>query len=144
MEGVRKGHCCSFTANDVWWTRDEFFSAAANLPIINEILQKEIAEQVLAEKAEAVAIWRQIESLSKEIVYPADKLKEAIQVSCSYGRIKYQLIESMWVLMLVKGRIDRGMEVDSFNRQSQNMINYGMNGGCWNIPVNSVLQFIRI
>lgn len=118
VEGVRKGHCCSFTANDVWWTRDEFFSAAANLSIINEILQKGISEQVLAEKAEAVAIWQQIENLSEEIVYPANELKEAIQVSCSYGRIKYQLIESMWVLMLEKGRIDRGMEVDRLKLQS--------------------------
>lgn len=112
IEGVRKGHCCSFAANDIWWTRDNFFSAAANRNTITEVLQKNLEEKALAEKSESVAIWLQIESLSKEMDYPNPELEEAIQVSCTYGRIKYQLIRDMWILMIQKGKIENGEEVD--------------------------------
>lgn len=112
IEGVRKGHCCSFAANDIWWTRDNFFSAAANRNTITEVLQKNLEEKALAEKSESVAIWLQIESLSKEMDYPNPELEEAIQVSCTYGRIKYQLIRDMWILMIQKGKIENGEDVD--------------------------------
>jgi hypothetical protein len=60
IEGVRKGHCNSFASNDVWWTRDHYFSARKNKAIVQEIITKDIVNQVLAEKAESTHIWRQI------------------------------------------------------------------------------------
>ncbi|MDR7209854.1 hypothetical protein [Flavobacterium piscis] len=100
IEGVRKGQCNSYTINDKWWSRDEFFSVRANQNVLNEILKNSLERKVLAEKAEAAAIWRQIEALSNQMSIDDSVLQEAIRVSCSYGRIKYELIEQMWILMI--------------------------------------------
>ena len=56
VEGVRKGHCNSYTANDVWWTRDEFFSAKQCINDVNEAINKGVEQKILAEKDEAVGI----------------------------------------------------------------------------------------
>lgn len=119
IEGVRKGHCNSYTRNDVWWTRDEFFSTVANADIVRDILKKELQEKVLAEKAEATAIWLQIEALSKQLTCIDKDLQEAIKVSCTYGRIKYQLIEQMWKIMIAEGNYKQNIP---FNTQEVNEI----------------------
>jgi len=100
IEGVRKGQCNSFTINNKWWARDEFFSAYENNEVIKHILKENLQSQVLAEKAEASAIWRQIEALSNELTVKDSTLQEAIRISSTYGRIKYELIEQMWILMI--------------------------------------------
>ncbi len=112
VEGVRKGHCNSYTRNDVFWTRDQFFDASRNKAIVDEMLRRNLQEKVLAEKAEASAIWLQIEALSKQFACTDSDLLEAIRVSCSYGRIKYQLIEQMWIIMIEDGRYRLEMPAD--------------------------------
>jgi hypothetical protein len=54
IEGVRKGHMNSYTNNNVWWTRDEYFSIAHNKKVIQQIIDRNKVEQDLAEKKEAV------------------------------------------------------------------------------------------
>jgi hypothetical protein len=100
IEGVRKGQCNSFSINNKWWSRDEFFSVSDNKNVLNQILKENLQGKVLAEKAEASAIWRQIEALSNELSVTDSVMQEAIKVSCTYGRIKYELIEQMWILMI--------------------------------------------
>lgn len=100
IEGVRKGHCNSYARNAVWWTRDQWFSAQQNKSIIQEIIKNGNVNQVLAEKTESVAIWHQIEELSKQIRVNNKQTQEALEVSCTYGRIKYELIENMWIMMI--------------------------------------------
>lgn len=100
IEGVRKGQCNSFASNNKWWSRDEFFSVADNKNVLEQITKENLQDKILAEKAEASAIWQQIEALSKQLTLNDAKTLEAIRVSCSYGRIKYELIEQMWVLMI--------------------------------------------
>ena len=67
VEGVRKGHSNSYAKNNMWWTRDEFFSWSDNKSVIKEIISKGVQNQVLAETEEASAIWLRIEALSKQI-----------------------------------------------------------------------------
>jgi len=112
IEGVRKGQLNSYASNQVWWSRDQYFSAKANEEVIAEIIEKHKESEVLWEKSEASAIWRQIESLSNQITFPDTEDQEAVRVSCTYGRIKFELIEEMWRLMLeahklkTKGKMD--------------------------------------
>ena len=113
IEGIRKGHCNSYSWNDVWWTQDGFFSAAANIDIIRDILRKQLQEKVLAEKAEVSAIWLQIEALSKQFNCQDTNLQEAIRVSCTYERIKYQLIEQMWKIMIAERIYQQNMGFNS-------------------------------
>lgn len=100
IEGVRKGHCNSYANNNVWWTRDQYFSAKLNKAIIQEIIQNDYVKEVLAEKAESSFVWCQIEELSKQISLNNEQAQEALEISSTYGRIKYQLIEQMWILMI--------------------------------------------
>lgn len=100
IEAVRKGQLNSYTANQVWWARDEFFSVRDNREVIREIHQKGLEEKVLQEKREAVALWEQIEAISRQLENKDRTLLDAIRVSCTYGRIKYELIEQMWIMML--------------------------------------------
>ena len=100
IEGVRKGQLNSFTNNKVWWTRDQYFSASANKGIIKEVIEKDLTSKVLAEKREATFIWHQIEALSRQFEVNDKATQEAIEVSCTYGRIKYELIEQMWIMMI--------------------------------------------
>jgi hypothetical protein len=100
IEAVRKGQCNSYTINDKWWARDEYFSVAGNEKTVASILEKKLQNKVLAEKAEASALWRQIEALSKQLEVKDSVTLEAIRVSCTYGRIKYELVEKMWVMMI--------------------------------------------
>ncbi|NWJ52174.1 MAG: hypothetical protein HXX14_15065 [Bacteroidetes bacterium] len=103
IEGVRKGQLNSFTDNSVWWARDQFFSAESNTKIVKSIIDKNISKKVLAEKTEAVAIWQQIEALSIQLEMKDSITLEAIRVSSIYGRIKFALIEQMWILMIEDG-----------------------------------------
>lgn len=100
MQGVVKGHMNSYTSNNPWWTRDEFFSVEGCSLTLQEITDQRLKEKVLSEKAEASAIWRQIEHLAMQFESPDTNLTEAVRVSCSYGRVKYELIEQIWQLMI--------------------------------------------
>lgn len=103
IEGVRKGQLNSYVSNDVWWSRDEFFNVAQCRKSITEAYQRNLMDSILEEKNEAVNIWNRIEQLSKIIVCKEDSvMREAIVVSCTYGRIKYELINKMWTLMSEK------------------------------------------
>lgn len=112
IEGVRKGHATSYTQNNMWWTRDEFFSWRGNKNVLAEIVSNKLQENVLAEKEEASAIWLAIEALSKQIECDNKELEEVIRVSSTYGRIKYQLIEAMWKLMIEYEEIRNGKAPD--------------------------------
>lgn len=68
---------------------------------------------MLAEKAEASAIWLQIEALSKQLSCNDIHLQEAIRVSCTYGRIKYQLIEQMWKIMIAEGCYQQNIAINN-------------------------------
>lgn len=112
VEGVRKGHANSYVQNNMWWTRDEFFSWAGNKSTIQDILKRGLQDKVLAEKAEASAIWLQIEALSRQIESEDSIITEVVRVSSTYGRIKYQLIEVMWKMMIEYAEVRGGKPVD--------------------------------
>ncbi|WP_316799812.1 hypothetical protein [Pedobacter frigidisoli] len=102
IEGVRKGQLNSYVSNAVWWSRDEYFSASDNEGVLAEALQLGKVDRILSEKAESTAIWLRIEAISKQICLNRKEDQEALEVSCHYGRIKYSLIEQMWILMFQK------------------------------------------
>lgn len=122
VEGGRKGQLNSFTLNDKWWARDEFFSAASNRDVLAAILKDNLQEKILAEKAEAAAIWRQIEAISRQITMPDATNLDFVRVSSTYGRIKYELIEQMWRLMIAdaearqNGTLNRALVADALQR----------------------------
>lgn len=111
IEGVRKGHCNSYVGNKVWWTRDQYFTVSQNNEIIKDIIENNYTDKIIAEKNEAVAIWLQIEALSKQLDIQDKELEDAIIVSCTYGRIKYQLIKQIWRMMIDYAMICKGKTI---------------------------------
>jgi len=80
-----------------WWCRDEYLSAIDLKPVVNVGKSRE----VLDEKAEAVKMWKEIERLAREIHLPNQADQEFMEVSSTYGRIKYEIIELIWKIQLI-------------------------------------------
>jgi len=118
--GVLIGRSSKITRINPWWIRDQYMGGLTS-PDFNsyteeawgklnrdfvEINEKGIVDDILKEKAEAVNVWREIESLSEQITTGDEKFRDYLRVSCKYGRIKYEIIQQAWIVML------KGMEGD--------------------------------
>jgi hypothetical protein len=80
-----------------WWCRDEYLTAID----LSGVVARRQVDQVLAEKAKAVADWKRVEQMAREIMLnnPADQ--EFMEVSCTYGRIKMAITEQIWTLQIL-------------------------------------------
>lgn len=80
-----------------WWCRDDCISAIDLEPVVRAGKSR----VVLAEKAGATRDWRRIEALSRRIRLPDPAKQSFLEVSCSYGRIKYALFEQIWIMQIL-------------------------------------------
>jgi hypothetical protein len=112
--GVFYGRTSKVANINTLWIRDQFMGGIT-APEFNShtkeawgklnkdfkvIVDKNLVDAVLEEKAMAVGIWNEIERLSKSITSGDDKFKDYLRVSSSYGRIKYEIIQQAWIIML--------------------------------------------
>jgi hypothetical protein len=105
-DGCVRGHCSLIDIPEarfnVWWLRDHFFSGLAPLkPFFNYAINNGKVEDVLAEKKESVSIWKEIVELASEIEMENSDNQEFLKVSAEYGRIKYEIIEKAFTVMLL-------------------------------------------
>jgi hypothetical protein len=97
-KAVLRGQLTTLGAHIVlWWARDDTFSA----PDLSDFFKKRLVEKALAEKHEAVRMWKRIEALSRQINFPDANTKEFVVTSCTYGRIKYAIVEQAWTILFV-------------------------------------------
>lgn len=80
---------------DVWWARDHFLSA----PDLSDFIKRGLVEKALAEKAESVAMWKRMEELSRQIHFADKATQDFVEISTTYGRIKYAIIEQEWTIL---------------------------------------------
>jgi hypothetical protein len=92
-----------------FWCRDDFL-AAVNL---DTVVAQGIAREVLEEKADAVADWRRIEALAREVRLPVPADQEFLEVSATYGRIKFALIEQIWRMQILEAERKRDGRLDA-------------------------------
>ncbi len=78
------------------WARDDFMAA----PDLTYFVTNHLVSAALAEKSGSVAMWKQIETLAKQIHFPDAKTQEFVEVSATYGRIKYAIFEQAWTILL--------------------------------------------
>ena len=87
---------------NIWWMRDQYFSG---IPALNGFFQYALkngkVEDVLKEKEECTAIWKEIERLSQNIQMEIQDDEDYLRVSSTYGRIKYEIIEQGFNVMLL-------------------------------------------
>ena len=96
-QAVLRGQLTTLGAKiNEWWARDHFLAE----PDFSDFIRKGLVKQALAEKAEAVARWQRIEQLAHEIHFADTNTQEFVEVSCAYGRIKYEIIQQAWTVLL--------------------------------------------
>lgn len=100
-QGVMRGQWSNYGNINVGWTRDDNFQGTSSQrSYFKKMLDSGTVDDYLKEKAEALAIWKEIENLSKRLHFADDSLNHFVQVSCTYGRLKYQLFNAAWDIML--------------------------------------------
>lgn len=108
-KAVLRGQLTTLGAKvNVWWARDHFFDE----PDLSGFIKKNLVENALAEKAESVAMWRQIEKLAHEIRFADTNTQEFMEVSAAYGRIKYEIIEQAWTVLFAGKLGDKSRQYD--------------------------------
>ena len=105
---VLRGQLSLIKPVDVWWARDDFM-AAVNLLAFNTT---NLVTAAIAEKTEAVADWKKIESLAHEIHFADAATQDFVETSCAYGRIKYSLFKQAWTILLYGGLGDKSKNYD--------------------------------
>ncbi|MCP5537426.1 MAG: hypothetical protein H7A51_14485 [Akkermansiaceae bacterium] len=102
---------------DTLWTRDEYFGGfEAGSPFMTRAVESVLAgnqvQATLAEMAEAVAIWKQIETLSMTLEHADAQRLAFIRTSCSYGRIYQEIVYAGWTVILLGEQGVRSGEFD--------------------------------
>lgn len=112
-QGVLRGQYSLLGGVSLGWNRDQYMGGLAQLGgNFNSFVEQGQVEDVLAEKEEAVTLWRRMETLSKQINVPDKSTKKFIETSCTYGRIKYEIIAKGWAVMLLGMAGDKAGQYD--------------------------------
>ena len=96
---------------DTLWTRDQFMGGIEDphTPMaraVRQVIEAGRVEEILAERREAVSIWREIEAATQTIQNVPSELREFMVTSARYGRINYEVFEAGWTLLLLKAQGD--------------------------------------
>jgi hypothetical protein len=105
---VLRGQCSLIQPVDLWWARDDFIAA----PNLNVFVTNHLVAKALAEKAEAVAMWKKIEALAQQIKFSDATTREFVETSATYGRIKYSIFEQAWTILLYGAMGDKSKHYD--------------------------------
>ena len=101
-QAVLRGKYTRYGGYSVVWTRDQFIHGSGGLKgYFNYVIKEGIVEKVLAEKKESVDMWKRMVELAKQIETKDEALNEFLVTSTEYGRIKYEIIEKGWIVMLL-------------------------------------------
>jgi hypothetical protein len=128
-DGILRGRSSLIAPVAPFWIRDEFIGgvvppemAGDGVPteqhwgILNqtfaEIVDRNVVNPMLSEKAEAVAIWGRIEALAGQIVSADRTQTEHLRVSSRYGRLLHEIISSGWTAALLTYAAERGAPLE--------------------------------
>lgn len=139
IRGVFYGRSSKITRINPWWIRDQFMGGLT-VPEFNdytdeawgktnkeffEIVDKGLVDEILAEKEQAVGYWKEIETLANSISSGDNKFKDYVRVSCTYGRLKYEIIQQAWIVMLKgldgekSGKYDKKAIQDAYHKYNK-------------------------
>ncbi len=108
-EAVFYGQSTQLFWHSVWLMRDQYIGCLH----LEKAAEDGVVEQALREKHENLEKWYKIEELSKEIKLQNPEDQEFMEVSSTYGRIKYEIYEQVWImeLMLAEKEVN-GKKID--------------------------------
>lgn len=114
--GILKGrHCEAFDRElkeavlpSACWMRDDRLGGREQLSMVLEFLMESgRLDEALAEKAEAVAIWREISTLAESIGWQKGPAGEFAKVSAEYGRLLFEIVHHGWRVLIAGHRGDQ-------------------------------------
>ena len=114
-QGILKGrHCEAFDRElkesvlpTACWMRDDRLGGREQLAIVLKFLfDFARLDEACAEKAAAVAIWREISSLAESIKWPTALTGEFVKVSAEYGRLLFEVVHQGWRVLIAGQRGD--------------------------------------
>lgn len=109
-KAVIRGHSSAslpFERGWVWWTRDHFLdgtnpdaaSPSTLKKAFTKLQQQGLLDKAIKEKFEAVALWEQIDKLSKQVKMRNKTDRKYVQVSSMYGLLLHKIIAEGWNIM---------------------------------------------
>lgn len=79
------------------WMRDDRLGGRTQLDLVLAYLyEKNLLSEALREKAESVALWKNIRELAESIAWPEDQLRSAATVSARYGELLFRIVQAGW------------------------------------------------
>lgn len=102
------GQESSLFPSSSWWCRDEYLTAVN----LQAVVDRGLVDKVLAEKTKAVADFKRVERMAKEIrlANPADQ--EFLEVSSAYERIKMAIVEQIWTMQILAAQKKKNGKMD--------------------------------
>ncbi|MFI3302551.1 MAG: hypothetical protein SNH35_00235 [Rikenellaceae bacterium] len=99
-DGILKGQYTALQGLrlNIWWARDQFFAIADAQPLYFEAVKQNRVDEVLNERAEAVAIWKEIVRLANRIEIEDPFYEDFLRVSAQYGLYKYEMTEQIAII----------------------------------------------
>ena len=107
-DAVYYGQASRYFYANPWWCRDQYLTAID----LGEVINKGIKEKVLFEKQENLMVWKKIEQIAYEINLPDSKDQSFLQVSTTYARIKYEIIDLIWQMQIMLAENEAGQKLD--------------------------------
>ena len=102
VKAVLRGKYSRYGRVSGLWTRDHFMRGLGRLKgFFNQVMKEGLVEKVLAEKKESVDMYKRMVDLAQQIETKDESLNEFLRTSTEYGRIKYEIIEKGWIVMLL-------------------------------------------
>ena len=112
-QAVLRGKYTRYGSYNVAWTRDQFIHGSGALSAYFDwVMNEGLVEEVLAEKKESVDLWVKMVQLARQIDTNDETQDEFLLTSTEYGRIKYEIYEKGWTVMLLGYVGDKTGEYD--------------------------------
>jgi hypothetical protein len=107
-DAVYYGQESKYLGNNPWWVRDHYLTAIN----LKEAVEKNVQDKVIAEKEEYLNVWHEMEQLASEIKLSNPDDQQFLEVSTTYGRIKYEIIALIWHIQLIHAEHEAGIKID--------------------------------
>ena len=126
-KAILKGrHCAAFdrVLNEsvlptACWMRDDRLGGSSQLAdVLNYLGENFLYADALAEKAEAVRLWKEIKLLAEKISWPEKRTGEFVKISAEYGLRLFRVVEAGWRVLVAGHRSEAAGQLDETGLES--------------------------
>ncbi|MFS4466490.1 hypothetical protein [Maribacter sp. 2210JD10-5] len=107
-DAVYYGQATKYARTIPWYIRDHYMTGID----LTRVVEDGLTEKILKEKELNLQHFYTMETLSKEIQLPRPKDQEFLEVSTTYGRIKYEIINEIWKIQLMLAQYAVNQKID--------------------------------